>query len=154
MNAQPMSFGFGFWLNWLFEENKYGRKSTNRAKPHSHSLKWRHFSWFWQNAKTSWDGPDKMPTKNWDGQNANHNKKSGHNANLWLAFRPVGILSAHHLNLHLIFEVLNMQQGFIIYWRAFKWWTVTWLIPWCWWRGTSSFQTLARSSWAVDYPWL
>ena len=38
MNAQPMSFGFGFWLNWLFEENKYGRKSTNRAKPHSHSL--------------------------------------------------------------------------------------------------------------------
>ena len=37
-----------------------------------------------------WDGLDKMPTKNWDGQNANHNKKS-------LAFCPVGILSAHLL---------------------------------------------------------
>ena len=37
-----------------------------------------------------------MPTKNWDGQNANHNKKSGQNANLWLAFRPVGILSGWH----------------------------------------------------------
>ena len=37
-----------------------------------------------------------MPTKNWDGQNANHNQKSGQNANLWLAFRPVGILSGWH----------------------------------------------------------
>ena len=37
-----------------------------------------------------------MPTKNWDGQNANHNKKSGQNANLWLAFCPVGILSGWH----------------------------------------------------------
>ena len=36
-----------------------------------------------------------MLTKNWDGQNVNHNKKSGQNANLWLALRPVGILSAH-----------------------------------------------------------
>ena len=37
-----------------------------------------------------------MPTKNWDGQNANHNKKSGQNANLWLALRPAGILSGWH----------------------------------------------------------
>ena len=53
------------------------------------------FSWLWQNAKTCWDGLDKMPTKNWDGQNANHRKKSGQNANFWLAFCPVGILSYH-----------------------------------------------------------
>ena len=37
-----------------------------------------------------------MPTKIWDGQNANHRKKSGQNANFWLAFRPVGILSGWH----------------------------------------------------------
>ena len=37
-----------------------------------------------------------MPTKNWDGQNANHNQKFGQNANLWLAFCLVGILSGWH----------------------------------------------------------
>ena len=47
-------------------------------------------------AKTCWDGPDKMPTKIWDGQNANHRKKSGQNANFWLAFCLVGILSGWH----------------------------------------------------------
>ena len=51
--------------------------------------------WFGQRAKTCWDVPDKMPTKNWDGQNANHRKKSVQNANLWLAFCPNGILSNH-----------------------------------------------------------
>ena len=60
-------------------------KSTDRTKPHSLSLKWLHFSWFWQNAKTCWDALDKMPTKNWDWQNANHNKKC-----------VVGILSGWH----------------------------------------------------------
>ena len=62
------------WLLAKFAFCLYGRKSTDRTKLHSHLLKWRHFSLFWQNAKTCWDGPDKMPTKNWDGQNANHNK--------------------------------------------------------------------------------
>ena len=71
---------------------------------------WRHFSWSGQRAKTCWDVQDKMSTKNWDGQNANHRKKSGRNANhrkksgqnanLWLAFRPVGILSGWHLSYH------------------------------------------------------
>ena len=116
MNAQPMSLGFGFWLKSLFAYMG-GNLLTAQSFIHTHS-----------NDDIFHDS-DKMPkhaemvqtkcqpkiTKNWDGQNANHNKKSGHNANLWLAFRPVGILSAHHLNLHLIFEVLNMQQGFIIY---------------------------------------
>ena len=37
-----------------------------------------------------------MPTKNWDGQNANHRKKSAQNANLWLAFCLVGILPGWH----------------------------------------------------------
>ena len=42
----------------------------------------------------------KCQPKSWDGQNANHRKKSGQNANLgWhyvrLAFCPVGILSYH-----------------------------------------------------------
>ena len=42
----------------------------------------------------------KCQPKSWDGQNANHRKKSAQNANLgWhyvrLAFCPVGILSAH-----------------------------------------------------------
>ena len=38
----------------------------------------------------------KCQPKSWDGQNANHKKKSGQNANLWLALCPVGILSGWH----------------------------------------------------------
>ena len=38
----------------------------------------------------------KCQPKSWDGQNANHRKKSGQNANLWLALCPVGILSGWH----------------------------------------------------------
>ena len=38
----------------------------------------------------------KCQPKSWDGQNANHRKKSGQNANLWLALCPVGILSSWH----------------------------------------------------------
>ena len=37
-----------------------------------------------------------MPHNKWDGQNAKHIKKSRQNANLQLAFCPVGILSYHH----------------------------------------------------------
>ena len=97
-----MSFGFGFWLNWLFEENKYGRISTNRAKPHSHSLIDNIFHSSDKMPKhvemvrtkcqpkigtdkmpTTIKSPDKMPTFGW------HFVR--------LAFCPVGILSAHHL---------------------------------------------------------
>jgi len=39
----------------------------------------------------------KCQPKSWDGQNANLRKKSGQNANLWLALCPVGILSYHLL---------------------------------------------------------
>ena len=38
----------------------------------------------------------KCQPKSWDGQNANHRKKSGQNAKLWLALCPVGILSGWH----------------------------------------------------------
>ena len=44
-------------------------------------------------------GTDKMPTKSWDGQNANHRKKSGWHL-VWLAFCPVGILSYHPIQPH------------------------------------------------------
>ena len=58
-----------------------------------------------------------MPTKTCDGQNANHNKKSGQNANLWLAFRPVGILSTH-LNkwqsLHFLGNVSTIRKQLIV----------------------------------------
>ena len=53
-------------------------------------------------AKTCWDGPDKMPTKKLIRTKCQPQKKShGQNANLgWhfvrLAFCPVGILSYHH----------------------------------------------------------
>ena len=68
-------------LIWLFNEMWFGM--------------W--FSWFRQklNAKTCWDGPDKMPTKNLGRTKCPHRKKSGNNANLWLALCPVGILSYH-----------------------------------------------------------
>ena len=57
-------------------------------RPGSLMLKaWRHFSWVRQSAKTCWDVPDKMPTKNWDGQNANDRKKSGWHF-VQLAFCP------------------------------------------------------------------
>ena len=38
----------------------------------------------------------KCQPKSWGGQNANHRKKSGQNANLWLALCPVGIMSGWH----------------------------------------------------------
>ena len=72
---------------------------TSNLDDHNHDVfKCKEFSWLYQNAKSCWDGPDKMPTKNRDGQNANDNKKSSKNANLWLAFCPVGIFSAHRQN--------------------------------------------------------
>ena len=98
-----MSFGFGFWLNWLFEENKYGRKSTNRAiLTHTHSnddifhgsdKMPKHVEMVRTKCQpkigtdkmpTTIKSPDKMPTFGW------HFVR--------LAFRPVGILSTHHLN--------------------------------------------------------
>ena len=53
------------------------------------------FSWFRQNAKTYWDGPDKMPTKNLIRTKCQPQKKS-HGHFVRLAFCPVGILSYHH----------------------------------------------------------
>ena len=44
-------------------------------------------------------GTDKMPTKSWDGQNANHRKKSGWHL-VWLALCPVGMLSYHPIQPH------------------------------------------------------
>ena len=38
----------------------------------------------------------KCQPKSWDRQNANHRNKFRQNANLWLALRPVGILSGWH----------------------------------------------------------
>ena len=67
-------------LIWLYYEMWFG--------------KW--FSWFGQNAKTFWDGPDKMPTKKLGRTKSQPQKKSGQNANLWLALCPVGILSGWH----------------------------------------------------------
>ena len=104
-----------YWTTYLRWTRSFARKIwITYERPHgihipgSLILKaWRHFSWFGQRAKTCWDFQDKMSTKNWNGQNANHRKKSGRNANqklafcpdffLWLAFCPsqilVGILS-------------------------------------------------------------
>ena len=64
-------------------------------------------NWFGYFMKCDFHDSDKMPKhvemvwtkcqpKIWGGQNANHRKKSGHNANLWLALCPVGILSGWH----------------------------------------------------------
>ena len=36
MNAQPMSFGFGFWLNWLFAYMG-GKLLTVQSLTHTHS---------------------------------------------------------------------------------------------------------------------
>ena len=47
----------------------------------------------------------KCQPKSWDGQNANHRKKSGQNANLWLALCPVGILSGWHFVLPPVSQV-------------------------------------------------
>ena len=69
MNAQPMSLGFGFWLNLLLAYMG-GNLLTVQSFIHTHS----NDDTFHDSDKTCWDGPDKMPTKNWDGQNANHNK--------------------------------------------------------------------------------
>ena len=129
LQDEGCGFGIDKWIrfgSWNFIPWSCGKRKNTFNKPEEHLM------WVprrcWQKCDRRW------PTVHLD-------VPSEQNRNFYL-------------NLHLIFEVLNMQQGLIIYWRAFKWWTVTWLIPWCWWRGTSSFQTLAQSSWAVDYPWL
>ena len=72
MNAQPMSLGFGFWLNLLLAYMG-GNLLTVQSFIHTHS----NDDTFHDSDKTCWDGPDKMPTKNWDRQNANH-KQSWH----------------------------------------------------------------------------
>ena len=64
-------------------------------------------NWFGYFMNCDFHDSDKMPKhvemvrtkcqpKSWDGQNANHRKKSGQNANLWLALCPVGILFGWH----------------------------------------------------------
>ena len=68
MNAEPMSFGFGFWLNWLFAYMG-GNLLNIQSLTHTHS-----------NDDIFHDSDKmpkhvEMPTKNWDGQNANHKRK-------------------------------------------------------------------------------
>ena len=83
MNAKPMSFGFGFRLNWLFAYMG-GNLLTVQSLTHTHSN-----DDIFQNS-------DKMPTKNWDRQNANHRKSPDKGWHFVLfAFFPVSILSAH-----------------------------------------------------------
>ena len=62
----------------------------------------------------------KCQPKSWDGQNANHRKKSGQNANLgWhyvrLAFCPVGILSYHLVSRELINESQTRDKQLIVF---------------------------------------
>ena len=55
----------------------------------------------------------KFQPKSWDGQNANQRKKSGQNANLWLALCPVGILSGRHFVLPP--SLMGSRSGLSIY---------------------------------------
>ena len=94
MNAQPMSFGFVFWLNWLFAYMGGNLLSVQiLTHTHSNDNNFHHSDKMPNNVEMVWT---KCQPKSWDRQNANHINKSGQNTNLWLALCPVGILSGWH----------------------------------------------------------
>ena len=98
-----MSFGFGFWLNRLFAYMG-GKLLTVQSLTHTHS----NGDIFHDSEKMAKHvemvrtkcqpkiGTDKMPTTEKSPDEMPTTEKSGQNANLWLAFRPVGILSGWH----------------------------------------------------------
>ena len=60
----------------------------------------------------------KCQPKSWSGQNANHRKKSGQYANLWLALCPVGILSGWHFVLPPVSQGMHARSSLLD--RSFK----------------------------------
>ena len=64
-----------------------------------------------------------MPHKKWDGQNAKHKKESRPNANLQLAFCPVGILPVGILSAHLfLFVSTFLLKIFVpVFFLCFTW---------------------------------
>ena len=93
----------------LFRIAKSPQKLTQFALMMSHHCLFYKMIWLFYDMWFEYDfhDSDKMPKhvemvrtqcqpESWDGQNANHRKKSGQNANLWLALCPVGILSGWH----------------------------------------------------------